>query len=532
MRDVSGEAFDLVVAGGRVCDGTGRPLFDADVGVRDGRIARLGDLSTARAARRVDARGRVVAPGFIDMHSHSDESVLVNPRLESALRQGVTTVVAGNCGGSSAPAVGLAAEELERDIARFDLERTWTSFGEYLDAIEKHGTAVNFCSLAGHGTLRHAVIGGERRPPTAGELAAMKAVLASCLEEGAIGLSTGLVYPPSSYAELDEVVALAEVAARYGGLYASHMRNEGDRLFEAVDEAIAVGRRSGARVEISHHKAAGQRNWGKVKRSLAMIAAAREEGLAVMADQYPYTASSTGLGVVIPGWAHEGGTGALVERLRDPAVRRRIRDEATETERRWDAIVMARARRNRELEGKSVAAIAAARGVDPLEAACDLLVAEEGKVAIVIHSMHEDDVQEVMRAPFVCVGSDSSAAAPYGPLSEGKPHPRAYGTFPRILGRYVRELEVLSLEEAVRKTTSLTASQVGLRDRGVVAEGCWADLVVFDPLTVADTATFQDPHRYPVGIDTVIVNGKVQLADGEVAPELYGRVLRLRGDVG
>lgn len=529
---MSAEAFDLVVAGGRVCDGTGRPLFDADVGVREGRIARLGDLTAARAARRLDARGRVVAPGFIDVHSHSDESVLVNPRLESTLRQGVTTVVVGNCGGSSAPAVGLAAEELERDIARFDLERTWTSFGEYLEAIEARGTALNFCSLVGHGTLRQSVMGGERRPPTAGELAAMRAMLASCLEEGAVGLSTGLIYAPSSYADTDEIVALAEVAARYGGLYASHIRNEGTRLFEAVEEAIAVGRRSGARVELSHHKAAGRANWGRVKRSLAMIAAAREDGVAVVADQYPYTASSTGLSVVVPGWAHEGGTAALVERLRDPDVRRRIREEATETERRWDAIVIARARQHRELEGQTVAAIAAERGVEPLETACDLLVAEEGRVAVVIHSMHEDDVQEVMRAPFVCVGSDSSAVAPYGPLAEGKPHPRAYGTFPRVLGRYVRELEVLSLEEAVRKMTSLAASQVGLRDRGVVAEGCWADLVVFDPLTVADSATFEDPHRYPAGIDAVIVNGALQLADGEASAGLHGRVLRLGRDVG
>lgn len=526
------EAFDLIVSGGRVCAGTGGPLFDADVGVRDGRIARIADLQHARAARRIDARGKAVAPGFVDMHSHSDESVLVNPRLESTLRQGVTTVVAGNCGGSSAPAVALAAEELERDIARFGLERTWTSFGEYLEAIEERGTALNFCSVAGHGTLRQAVMDGERRAPTHGELAAMKALLASCLDEGAVGMSTGLIYPPSSYAQLDEIVALADVVAAAGGLYASHIRNEGEHLFDAVAEGIAVGRRSGARVELSHHKASGKRNWGKVKRSLAMIAEAREAGVAVQADQYPYTASSTGLGVVIPGWAHEGGTSALVARLREPELRRRIREESTETERRWEAIVIARARHHRELEGRTVAEIAAERGLDPVDVACDLLVAEDGRVAVVIHSMHEDDVQEVMRASFVCVGSDSSAAAPYGPLSEGKPHPRAYGTFPRILGRYVRELGVLPLEEAVRKMTSLAASQARLRERGTIAEGWWADLVVFDPLTVADAATFDDPHRYPAGIEAVIVNGAVQLADGEVAPELHGRVLRLGRDVG
>ena len=524
--------FELVVAGGRVCEGTGLPLFDADVGIREGRIAAIGDVGDVRAKRRIDARGRVVAPGFIDIHSHSDEAVLVNPRLESTLRQGVTTVVAGNCGSSSAPAVGLAAEEVERRLARFDAERTWTSFGEYLETIASRGTALNFCSLVGHGRLRQAVMGGEQRAPTSGELAAMKAVLATCLEEGAVGLATGLIYPPSAYADTDELVAVCEVVARLDALYASHIRNEGVRLFEAVEEGIAIGRRAGVRVELSHHKAAGQKNWGKVKRSLALVAEARARGIDVAADQYPYTASSTGLGVVIPDWVHSGGSAALVERLRDPDVRRRIALEPTETERRWEAIVVSRARRQPELEGRTVAAIAAERRLEPLVAACELLVEEDGYVGIVNHSMREEDVQEVMSAPFVCVGSDSSAAAPYGPLSGGKPHPRAYGTFPRVLGRYVRDLDVLTLEEAVRKMTSLTASRLKLRDRGRVAEGYWADLVVFDPLRVADAATFEDPHRYPLGIETVIVNGTVQLHEGEVEPELHGRVLRLGVDLG
>jgi N-acyl-D-amino-acid deacylase len=524
--------FDLLIAGGQICDGTGLPLFGGDLGVRQGRIVAIGELDGAKAARRIDARGRVVAPGFIDIHSHSDESVLVNPRLESTLRQGVTTVVAGNCGSSSAPAVGLAAEEVDRRTRRFGLERTWTSFAEYLEAIERRGTALNFCSFVGHGRLRQSVMGGDRRPPTAGELAAMKALLAASLEEGAIGLASGLIYPPSAYAETAELAALSNVVAGADGLYASHMRNEGARLFEAVEEGIEVGRQSGARVQLSHHKAAGRRHWGKVKRSLAMIADARESAVDVAADQYPYTASSTGLRVVIPEWAHEGGTAALVERLRDPEVRRRIRDQETETERQWEAIVIARARAHPDLAGRTVAEIASERGVDPLEAACDLLVAEDGTVDIIIHSMCEEDVQEVMSAPFVCVGSDSSAAAQYGVLSEGRPHPRTYGCFPRILGRYVRELGMLTVEEAVRKMTSLTASRLKLRDRGRLAEGCWADVVVFDPLTIADAATFDDPHRYPVGIEAVVVNGRVQLERGEAAPELHGVVLRLGSDAG
>lgn len=526
------EPYDLVVEGGRVCDGTGVPPFDADLGVRDGRIAIIGEVRGARARRRLDARGRVVAPGFVDIHSHSDDSPFVNPRFESALRQGVTTVIAGNCGSSSAPAVGLAAEEIDRDLARYGATRTWSSFGEYLEAVASRPLALNFASLVGHGTLRQATMGGERRPPTGAELEHMRETLAACLEDGALGLASGLIYPPSAYAEVEELVALSEVVARADGVYASHIRNEGSFLLEAVEEGIAIGRRSGARVQLSHHKAAGERNWGKVSRSLALIQAARADGLDVAADQYPYTASSTGLSVVIPAWVHEGGTAALARRLADAEVRRRIRDQETAIERRWESIVISNAPRQRALQGRSVADVAAERGADPLETACDILVAEEGSVGVVIHSMREEDVQEVMAAPFVCVGSDSTASAPYGQLGEARPHPRAYGTFPRILGRYVRELGVLSLEEAVCRMSGLTASRVKLRERGRIAEGCWADLVVFDPLAVADRATYEEPHRYPEGIDAVVVNGAVQLEAGEVAPEGFGRVLRLGPDAG
>ena len=411
------------------------------------------------------------------------------------------------------------------------MERTWTSFDEYASAIERGGAAINFCSFVGHGRLRQCVMGGDRRPPRQGELAAMRALLASSLDEGAIGLASGLIYPPSAYGDADELASLGEVVARYGGLYASHIRNEGTRLVEAVEEGIAVGRRSGVRVELSHHKAAGRKNWGKVARTLGMIAAASDEGVDVAADQYPYTASSTGLTVVIPDWVHEGGTDALLSRLRDPAVRARIRDAETETERRWDAIVIARTRRNPALVGRTVADIAAERGVEPLDAACDLLIAEDAAVPVVIHSMCEEDVQTVMRAPFVCVGSDSSALATTGPLSEGQPHPRAYGCFPRVLGRYVRELGVLELEDAVRKMTSLTASRLRLRERGEVREGWFADLVVFDPDRVRDAATFERPHQYAEGIDAVIVNGEIALERGRIAERLSGRVLRRGRDV-
>jgi N-acyl-D-amino-acid deacylase len=509
-----------------VYDGTGAPARRADVGIRDGRIAALApDLP--RSGRTLDATGLAVAPGFIDIHSHSDEAMFVNSALESALHQGVTTVVCGNCGGASAPALGLAASELERELARYDVERTWTSFGEYAAAVERNGTSINVCSFVGHGSLRMCVLGAEERPATAGELAAMKALLASALTEGAMGMSTGLIYPPSAYGSTEEIAALAGVVREHGGLYASHIRNEGDRLLEAVGEGIEIGRRSGARVELSHHKASGKANWGRVRESTALIERSRAEGIDVTADQYPYTASSTGLAVTIPNWVHSGGPLAMVERLRDPAVRTRIGGEPVETGRNWSAIVIARAAKHPDWSGKSVADLASAAGRDPLEWTCDALIEHDGAIDIVHHSMNEDDVRFVMARDYVAIGSDSRANAPYGPLSFGKPHPRSYGTFPRILGKYARDDAVITLEDAVRKMTSLPASRLALRDRGVLREGAHADLVVFDPSRVADRATYDDPHRYPAGLPHVVVNGELALDGGETTTARAGRFLRL-----
>jgi N-acyl-D-amino-acid deacylase len=523
----------VVLRGGTVVDGTGSAARTADVAIADGRIAAVRrDLAWSGDHETLDVTGMVVCPGFIDIHSHSDEAMFVNSALESTLHQGVTTVVCGNCGGASAPVLGLAASELDRDLARFGIERSWTSFGEYAAAVERCGASINVCSFVGHGTLRMCVMGAEMRAPTGGELAAMKALLASALAEGAMGMSTGLIYPPSAYGTTDEISALASVVAAHGGLYASHIRNEGAGLLEAVAEGIEIGRRSGARVQLSHHKASGKKNWGRVKDSTALIERSRAEGVDVTADQYPYTASSTGLAVTIPDWAHEGGPLAMIERLRDAAVRRRIREEDVETGRNWPAIVIARAQRHPEWSGKSVADLAAATGTDPLEWTCDALVEHDGDIAIIHHSMHEDDVRYVMAKEWVAIGSDSRANAPYGPLSFGKPHPRSYGTFPRVLGRYAREERVIGLEDAVRKMTSLPASRLGLRDRGTIQEGARADLVVFDPRTVADRATYDDPHRYPEGIPHVFVNGVFALRDGETTGARAGRFLRLGADAG
>ena len=523
---------DLLIRGGTVVDGTGAPGVRADVAITDGRITEVGTVTGRRAMRMIDARDMVVAPGFIDVHSHSDESMFVNSALESALHQGVTLVVCGNCGGSSAPVRGLAAEEADRDLERLGVKRTWSHFYEYAAAVEKNGTSINVCSYVGHGTLRMCVMGADARRATETELDDMRRLLARAMDEGAIGLASGLIYPPSAYGDTEELASLCGVVREKGGLYASHIRNESDKLLDAVEENLEIARRSRVRVQLSHHKAAGMKNWGKVKDSVARIEAARDAGLVVQADQYPYTASSTGLSVTIPNWAHEGGSARLCERLRDPAVRARIRGEETETGRAWDRIVIARALHRPEYSGRSVADLAREAGKDPLEWTCETLIEHDGAVDIIHHSMSEDDVRYVMRQPWIAIGSDSRANAPYGPLSFGKPHPRSYGTFPRVLGHYSRDERVLSLEDGLRKMTTLTATHLRLHDRGVVRPGAWADVVVFDPARVADTATFDDPHRYPEGIAYVVVNGAVALESGSTTDERAGRFLRLGRDLG
>jgi N-acyl-D-amino-acid deacylase len=527
--------FDILIVNGTILDGSGEPGFKADVGITGDRIAAVGRLRHRPAARTVDAAGLYVTPGFMDIHTHSDESVVLNPFMESKIRQGVTLEVGGNCGESPAPLLGEAVPAARKVLARYGYELDWATMDEYLRRVEAGGISNNFATLVGNGTLRTSVMGGVMREPTAADMFRMRRLLADSMRAGAWGLSSGLIYPPSSYAGTRELVQLAKVAARFRGIYATHIRNESECLLEAVAEAIAIGEQARIPVEIAHHKAAGRAYWGTVKESLALIASARQRGVRVTCDQYPYTASNTGLSVVIPDWAHEGGADKMVERLRDPDTRARIAAEMREARPGWENvtlhsgwrnILISSAEHHRELEGKTALEVAQLWGQDPAEAAMDLLIAEEGSVGVCIFSMCEEDVQTVMRAPFVMVGSDASAKAPYGPLSEGKPHPRAYGTFPRVLGRYVRDLGVLSWEEAVRKMTSAPAAKLGIARRGLLQVGNFADVVVFDPATVADRGTFVDPHLYPAGIEYVLVNGIVTIERGEHTGALAGRVLR------
>jgi len=518
--------FDIIIKGGQVVDGSGAPPVQANVGIRDSRIEAVG-IFDGETARTIDAAGLIVAPGFIDMHSHSDFPLLVNPRAESKIRQGVTTEVIGNCGASAAPVkeerLDLLKEQV--DLDSLELEWDWLTMGEYLTRLKEQGIALNVVPLIGHGTIRAAVMGFDDCAPTEVELVAMKELIAQAMEEGAWGLSTGLIYAPSFYANTEELIELSRVIAECGGIYSSHIRGEGKTLLDAVSEAIGIGREAGVPVQISHHKATGRENWGNVTRSLALIDRARESGLDVTADQYPYIAASNALSDSLPGWMHVGGKEKLLTRLRDPVVRKRLRQEMAKPAGYWENIKIAYCKINKDYEGMSVQELADLRGSDPPEAVFELLVKEEATVRIVHFAMSEGDVHTVMQHPAVMIGSDGSALATSGVLYRGKPHPRNYGTFPRVLGKYVRQEKVLPLTEAVRKMTSAPAEKLGMKDRGRIAEGMWGDITVFDPQTVCDRATYVDPHRYPDGIEYVLVNGTVVIELGEHTGRLAGRVL-------
>jgi N-acyl-D-amino-acid deacylase len=525
--------LDIKITGGQVIDGTGATARRADVGVTGDRIVRVGDLAAEPAGRTIDATGRTVTPGFIDMHSHSDWRLWDNRRAESKIRQGVTTEVVGNCGFSPAPVSEAFREEMKGFALYLSagMDFRWKSVREFLARYEDDGVALNVVQLIGHGTLRLAAMGFARRAPTAAEQATMERLMDEAMAEGAGGLSTGLIYAPGSYAATEEIIGIARRAGRGRGFYASHIRGEGATLLDAVAEAIRVGREGALPTQVSHVKAAGRPNWGRVADALALIDAARAQGQDVMGDVYPYTASSTTLRTLLPDWVLEGGTDAMVKRLGDRAIRERIRKELTgggETLLRgldWADIMVAYAPSRPEAQGRRLAEIAAARNEDPLDTAIGLIVAEQGKGYMILFQLDEADLRRALTHPHVMVGSDGSSLATDGPLAAGKPHPRSYGTFPRVLGRYARDERVLTLESAVWKMTGLPARRLGLTDRGVLAPGAMADVVVFDATTVADRATYEDPHRYPTGIGHVLVNGRVVIADGEHTGALPGRVL-------
>lgn len=516
--------MNVIIRNVKVLDGSGSPAFRADIGLEGDRIAEIGDLSATTAGTVIDGVGLTAAPGFIDIHSHSDFTLPINPRAESKVRQGVTTEVIGMCGASPAPLNSVSRERGK--LAHPNLSWEWNTFGEYLDYLRQNGLSVNVVPLVGHGTIRATGMGLADRSPTADEMIAMKRLVTQTLDEGAWGMSTGLIYPPGVYASTDELVELSRTVAGRGGFYFSHIRGEGPTLLKAIAEAIEIGQQAGLPVQIAHLKAAGPENWSLLPQALALIDDARARGLDVAADRYPYTASSTGLSAQLPAWAHDGGRNMLLERLQLPDSRRRILADLAAGSHHWDKIVLSYSPNRPEFEGLSVAEIAEQRGTDPAETALNILLEAEARVSVVHFGMSEENLRTVLRHPAVTIGSDGSARIPEGPLGEGRVHPRSYGTFPRVLGKYVRQEGVLSLPEAVHKMSGLPAERLGLADRGRLDKGTKADLVLFYPGTVRDKATFAEPYQYPVGIEYVFVNGQAVVTPEGHSGALPGQVLR------
>lgn len=535
----SAKSFDLLVRGGMVFDGDGGPMLRADVGIKDDRIAAVGDLAESHADRIIDAAGLHVAPGFIDIHTHSDISVGYHPEQFSAVGMGVTTQIVGNCGLSMGFVNRSAAFEFEkRWLAPHGARITWDGFEEHLKQIEDRGVGTNFVPLAGHGTLRKRVMGMEHRAPTGEELATMQRELGAALESGVWGLSSGLEYPPSSFADTAELAELCKVVKNYGGLYATHLRNEGDTLVEAVQEAMEAAEQAGVPLQLSHHKAEGRQNWGKVHTTLRMVEEARARGLDVQMDQYPYTAFMTALAIqVLPRAVLTSSNEQITERLRDPIQREAIAAEIrnlhpdwieTGVGSAWHNLQIGVCRGRPEIQGHTVAGLAADAGLHPIDFVLQLLAETDGYVSAVNFAIGEEDIAEVMRYSYTSIGSDGVGAHPGGAVGADRVHPRAYGTFPRVLGRYVREMGVLTEAEAIRRMTGLPAARMGLRERGLVRPGYFADLVVYDPKTIADCATFDDPHQFAKGIVAVIVNGRFALEAGAMTGACAGKVIRKR----
>ena len=533
----SEDKFDIVIINGHIIDGTGSPWYSADLGIRSGRIAAIGNLQNAPRKQTIDAQGKVVAPGFIDMLGQSELTILVDPRLPSKVFQGITTEVTGE-GNSVAP---VKSQMIAADRASYEhlhITPDWKTFREYFTSLEQQGMGINLASYVGATSVRRMVLGDADVEPTPGQLEQMRALVAEAMRDGAIGLSSALQYAPAPYAKTDELIALAQEASKYGGIYATHMRSEGDTEPAAIDEAVRIGRHAHIPVEIWHLKAAGKANWGKMPQLIAQIEAARNSGVDISANTYAYTAWFNTFSAFIPPWAHDGGDARLIERLKDPATRARIRKDMLSTGGTWDnewqeipgpeAILIAVVQ-NPELlplQGKRLSEVAALWKEDPIDALCDLLIKDNAFTEVAVFGMSEPDVALALKQPWVSIDNDSQGTAPDGLLGQEHPHPRAYGTFPRILRKYVREEHALTLEDAIRKFTALPAQRMRFTDRGVLKQNMWADVVIFDPATIRDLATFEEPNQLSQGMDYVLVNGIPVVAAGKMTGALPGRVLR------
>ena len=529
--------YDLLIRNGRIVDGSGGAGYVADVAIKGDRIVKIGKLPQATAARTIDAQGLVVAPGFIDMLGQSETYLLIDPRAMSKVMMGVTTEITGE-GESIAPINERQIKEQEDFLKRFSLTIDWRSLDEYFKRLDKQGSGVNLGTFVGATQVREYVVGYDDRPPTPQELEQMKKLVADAMRDGALGLSTSLQYVPARFAKTDELIELAKVARQYGGIYATHQRSEANTIDASLDEVFEIAQKANIPVEIWHLKTAYKKNWGRMPYVLDRIKQARDRGLDITADIYPYIAGSTALSACLPPWALEGGTDKMLARLRDPQTRQRLKTEISQEQTTWENIylgsggpggVLIGAVVNRELEplqGKRISEIAEQQKKDPLDAVFDLILADHGQTGAIYFMMSEDDMRAAMKSPLVSFCTDSGSRATDGPLAGSKSHPRGWGSYPRILGRHVRDEKLLSLEAAIHKMTGAPAARVGLKERGLIKEGMFADVTVFDPAKVIDRATFESPNQYPIGIDYVIVNGKLSVDKGQRTSALAGRVLR------
>ena len=531
------QPYDLIIRHGHIIDGTGSPWYSGDVAIQNGRIAVIGQLAEASAEQVIDAKGLVVAPGFIDMLGQSELSILVDPHLPSKIFQGITTEITGE-GNSVAPLNDAMVKADRAEYDHFHITPDWRTFRQYFSRLEKLGLGINVASYAGATSIRRVVLGDDNRAPSPNELERMKALVRESMRDGAVGLSTALQYAPAPYASTEELIALAAEASKMGGIYATHMRSEGDAIIPAIDEVIRIAREAQIPAEIWHLKAAGKNNWGRMPEIVAHIEKARQSGVDITADTYAYTAWANSFSAFIPPWAHDGGDAKLIDRLKDPAMRARIRKEMETPSAQWDnewqeipgpeAILVSVVHNPQlsELQGKTIADIAKLSNKDPIDTIFDLLIADEAFTSVAVFGMSEPDVSLALQQPWVSIDNDAHGAGPDGLLGKEHPHPRAYGTFPRILGKYVREEEKLSLEDAIRKFSALPAQRMRLVDRGVLKKGMWADIVIFDPATIRDRATFENPNQLSEGMQYVLVNGVPVIDNGKQTESLPGRVLR------
>jgi N-acyl-D-amino-acid deacylase len=536
------QSFDVIIRNGTVYDGTGEPGRRVDVGIRDDQVAAVGDLSTATAPAVVDAKNLAVAPGFINMLSWSTESLLADGRSQGEIRQGVTTQIFGE-GSSMGPLNDAMKKRMVEQMGDIKYDITWTTLSEYLQELERRGVSQNVASFLGATTVREHVIGLDDRKPTPAELDRMRDLVRQAMEAGALGIGSSLIYAPAFYATTDELVELCKVAAKYRGKYISHMRSEGNRLVEAVEELLRISREAKIPAEIYHLKAAGQANWSKIDKVIEMVEQARKDGLAISADMYTYTAGATGLDAAMPPWVLDGGYEAAYKRLADPELRKKIAEAVRTPSSEWENLYLAagspdrvllvefKSERLKPLTGRTLAQVAKERGKDPIETIMDLVLEDRSRVGTVYFMMSEDNIRKQIRLPWVSFGSDAASMAPEPPFTKSSAHPRAYGNFARLLGRYVRDEKVITLQEAVRRLSGLPATNLELDRRGFLKPGMFADVVVFDPATIADRATFEKPHQYSLGMTHVFVNGVHVLKDGEHTNAKPGRALSGPGKV-